>query len=207
MKIRNNEKGIAIILALIMLLVMSVMALTVSFISNTNFKAMSAHKRGQESFIAAETCIREGRKRFETIGVEQLFFELQSVFDPSLISNNSDIVIFQPISSQDDPDDDPSDWNGPMCRSGPRKWDASTSGSAKFVSVPEPTKALGRPPKNVSLASGGSGGASLIPVTFTVVGKDSQDLDKDDSNLDINTGTEIAFGLETFIPGGATNVY
>lgn len=207
MNIKNNEDGVAIILALLMLLVMSVMALTVAFISNNNFKAMSAHKRGQESFMAAETCIREGRKRFETLGVEQLFFELQSVFDPTLISTNSDIVLFQPTSSQDNPADDPSDWKGPLCRSGPRKVDPITNGASTFVKVPEPTKALGRPPKNVSLASGGAGGAALIPVTFNVVGKDSQDLDKDDSDLDVNTGTEIALGLETFIPGGATNVY
>ena len=50
MQIVKNEKGIAIILALIMLLVMSVMALTVSFMSNRDFKMMAAHKRGQEAF-------------------------------------------------------------------------------------------------------------------------------------------------------------
>ncbi len=206
MNIKDNEKGIAIILALLMLLVMSIMAVTASFVSNINFKTMSAHKRGQESFIAAETCIREGRKRFEIIGVESLFFELQAVFDPTLISVDADIVILQPTSSQDDPADDPADWEGPMCRSGPRIWDKN-DGPAQFVEIPPPTKALGRPPRNVSLASGGAGGAALIPVAYTVVGKDSQDLDKDDSDLNINTGTEIAVGLETFIPGGATNVY
>jgi len=206
MNIKDNEKGIAIILALLMLLVMSIIAVTASFVSNINFKTMSAHKRGQESFIAAETCVREGRKRFEIIGVESLFFELQAVFDPTLVSVDADIVILQPTSSQDDPADDPADWKGPLCRSGPRKWDKN-DGPAQFVEIPPPTKALGRPPRNVSLASGGAGGAALIPVTYTVVGKDSQDLDKDDSDLNINTGTEIAIGLETFIPGGASNVY
>ena len=55
----KNESGVAIILALIMLLVMSVLAITVSFSSNTDFKAMSNFKRGQEAFLAAERCIEE----------------------------------------------------------------------------------------------------------------------------------------------------
>ena len=36
----KNQDGIAIILAMIMLLVMSVMAVTVSFISNVDFKML-----------------------------------------------------------------------------------------------------------------------------------------------------------------------
>lgn len=206
MHLKNSEKGIALILALLMLLVMSVMALTVSFMSNTNFREMSAHKRGQESFIAAATCAREARKRLETIGVESLFFELQSIFDPTLITVNNDIAMLLPISSSDIGITDPADWEGPLCRSGPRKWDKN-DGAAQFIELPEPTKAVGRPPRDTSLPSGGAGSAAIIPVEFTVVGKDSQDKDKDDSHLNINTGTELAVGLESFIPGGATNVY
>jgi hypothetical protein len=40
-----------------------------------------------------------------------------------------------------------------------------------------------------------------------VTGKDAKDEDLTDEKTDINTGTEIAIGFETFIPGGASNVY
>jgi hypothetical protein len=59
----------------------------------------------------------------------------------------------------------------------------------------------------VSLPSGGAGGAALVPASFLVTGKDAKDEDLTDEKTDINTGTEIAIGFETFIPGGASNVY
>lgn len=202
MNVRKQE-GIAIILALIMLLIMSVMALTISFISNVDFSSMSNYKRGQEAFLAAETCVRTGRQRFETIGIETLYFMLQ---DQSLVGSDSPLVLSMNLSSKDDPSDPPSEWKGPMCRSGPRVWD-STQGNAQFIEIPPPSKVTGRPIKNLSLQSGGSGSAALVPVVFTVMGKDSQDRDKGDTDATTNTGTEIAVGYETFIPGGATNVY
>ena len=207
MNLIRNQNGIAIILAMIMLLIMSVMALTISFMSNVDFSSMANYKRGEEAFLAAESCVLEGRKRFETIGVESLYFQLQSVSDPSTISTNSPLVIREPLLPSDNPADDPDQWAGPMCRSGPRIFDSTTSGPAQFIEIPPPSKVTGRPIRDVSLPSGGAGGAALFPVTFTVVGKDSQDKDKDDTNDKINTGTEIAVGFETFIPGGATNVY
>lgn len=205
MKIVTNQNGIAIILAMIMLLIMSVMALTISFMSNIDFTSMANYKRGQEAFLAAETCVREGRHRFETIGVETLFFQLQGLGDGTTVP--SDLRISKPLSSSDNPTDDPEDWNGPMCRSGPRIYDSTTEGPAKLIEIPPPSKVTGRPIKNISLPSGGQGGAALVPVTFTVIGKDSEDEDKGDIKDNINTGTEIAVGFESFIPGGASNVY
>ena len=207
MKIIKNQDGIAIILALVMLLVMSVMAVTIAFVSNINFLSMSNFNRGEESFLAAENCVMEGRGRYEIIGVEELWFKFQSSFDQTIVPTDSDFVLLEPINSNDNPNSDPSTWNGPSCRSGPRILDPSSGGSASFVSLPPSTKSVGRPPKNTSLASGGQGSGAIIPITFTVIGKDAQDKDKNDSNLNINTGTEIAAGFETFIPGGATNVY
>ena len=206
MKMIKTERGVAIILAMIMLLVMSTMALTVAILANIDFKTMAIFKRGQEAFIAAEACVREGRRRFEIIGIETLFFELQALDDSTLLTTSSDLVIFTPLLSDDSTVADADDWIGPMCRSGPRMWD-NVDGPAKLVEIPPPTKALGRPIKNTSLPSGGSGGASLVPISFNVVGKDSQDGDKTDTKSKINTGTEISVGYEIFIPGGATNVY
>ena len=203
----KSQDGIAIILAMVMLLVMSVMAVTVSFISNVDFKMMAVHKRGQESFLAAETCVAEARQRLETVGVETLFFQLQSTPDVTVLSTSSDMVIIKPINNSDDPANDPEDWKGSMCRSGPRIWDQPTQGPARFIELPPPSKAVGRPLKNVSLASGGSGGAALVPITFEVMGKNSVDEDKNDDDPVINTGTELAIGFESFIPGGATNMY
>ncbi|MGH7884714.1 MAG: pilus assembly PilX N-terminal domain-containing protein [Thermodesulfobacteriota bacterium] len=212
MKIIKNESGIAIILALIMLLVMSILGLTVAFMSNINFQSMSNFKRGQESFLAAESCINIARNKLETVGIESLYFELQTNRDvndpiPTTITNADiipDIVIYKPL--KDSVLTDPDDWTGPFCRSGPRLVDPN-DGFPKFITQPPTAKVTGRPLKNTSLPSGSSGGVSLVPVVFTVTGKDSGDEDKTDRNNLINTGTEVAVGFETFVPGGATNIY
>ena len=47
----KNQEGIAIILAVVMLLVMAVLAVTVSFISNVDFKMMSVQKRLLAAFM------------------------------------------------------------------------------------------------------------------------------------------------------------
>jgi Tfp pilus assembly protein PilX len=62
LRVYKNEEGVAIIMALIMLLVMSVLATTVSFNSNNDFRAMSNYKQGQEAFLAAENCVRQEKK-------------------------------------------------------------------------------------------------------------------------------------------------
>jgi type IV pilus assembly PilX-like protein len=181
----RKENGIALILALIILLIISILAISASFTSNLDFQMMSNYKQGQEAFLAAERCIDEARKQFEVVGIETLFFQLQSGI-------NAGIQLTLP--------------NGAQCRTGPRDYDSS-SGPIPFLQVPPPTKLLGRPLKHTSLPSGGVGGAAVVPVSFIVTGKDARDKDKNDSNPNINTGTEISAGFESIIPGGASNVY
>lgn len=194
----GSEKGIAVILALTMLLVMSVLATTIAFMSNVDFQSMSSFRRGQEALLAAEHCIQEIRRTFEGIGIEIVFFNVQGG------------TSFGPSATLDD---------GSYCRTGTREWtnpDTTPDGGGgivinsvkpPFVEVPDAVKSLGRPLKDVSLPSGGVGGAALVPVTVVVTGKDANDKDLDDLDDTINTGVEIAVGFETFIPGGASNVY
>lgn len=197
LNLNNNESGIAIILAMIMLLVMSVLAVTVSFNSNSDFHSMSVFKRGQQSFLAAERCVEQGRVRFEVIGIETLYFLLQASPPGSLgFQSSNELTIAETLE------------NGSFCRTGPRNWnDPDSDSPAPLISIPPPTKTSGRPVKNVSLPSGGIGAAAVVPASFQVTGKDSQNEDLDDTNANINTGTEIAVGLESFIPGGASNIY
>lgn len=196
-RIYKNEEGVAIIMALIMLLVMSVLATTVSFNSNNDFRAMSNYKQGQEAFLAAENCVRQGRKRFEIIGADKLYFLLQNKDTVSLAQGGaSDLLVL---------DEDLE--NGARCRSGPRMLDSATQGSGQIIEIPDPQKTPQRPLKNTSMSTSAQGGAGLIPVTFVVTGKDEGDKDIDDVKDTINTGTEVAAGFETFIPGGATQMY
>ncbi len=193
----KNEEGVAIIMALIMLLVMSVLATTVSFNSNNDFRAMSNYKQGQEAFLAAENCVRQGRKRFEIIGIEVLYFLLQNKDTVSLGEGSaSELLVL---------DEDLE--NGARCRSGPRSLDSATEGSGQIIEIPPITKTIQRPLKNTSMSTSASGGAGLVPVTFRVTGKDEGDKDIDDVKDTINTGTEVAAGFETFIPGNANQMY
>lgn len=193
----KQEDGVAIIMALIMLLVMSVLATTVSFNSNNDFHAMSNYKRGQEAFLAAEDCVREGRNRFEIIGIEVLYFLLQNK-DTVILGQGgaSDLLV---LNEELD--------NGARCRSGPRTLDSTTDGPGQIVEIPPITKTIQRPLKNTSMSTSASGGAGLVPVTFVVTGKDQGDKDLTDVKNTINTGTEVAAGFETFIPGNANQMY
>lgn len=195
--IRREEKGIAVVLALIMLLVMSVLATTISFNSNNNFYAMSNHKQGQEAFLAAEYCVQVGRDRFETIGIEVLYFLLQnqSTYALGQQGSSDDLVLNETLN------------NGARCRSGDRFLDSTTQGPGQLIQIPPPTKTIQRPLKNTSLPTSASGGAGLVPVSFVVTGKDQGDKDLNDVDNDINTGTEIAVGFEAFIPGNANQMY
>jgi hypothetical protein len=189
---RSDESGIAVVIAMIMILIMSTLAITISFMSNIDFQTMSNYKRGQEAFLAAENCVAEARRVFETTGIEILFYQLQIGAQQVGIE-----VPKTPGKSES------------YCRTGPRNFQRTdaTHPAAAIVQVPPPTKQMGRPLKHVSLPSGGVGGASAVPASFVVTGKDAMDRDKKDTNPDINTGVEIAVGFETFVPGGATNVY
>lgn len=196
MKKLKDENGIALILALVMLLILSTLAITISFTSNIDFQTMSNYKQGQEAFLAAERCVEEARRQFEQVGVETLFFQLQSGVAPGIklqIGENGVDCAAEPQRCA-------------VCRTGPRNYDSST-GPVPFPELPPPTKNLGRPIKNTSLPSGGVGGAALVPTSVLITGKDARDRDKDDTQSDINTGTEVSAGFESFIPGGASNVY
>jgi len=186
----DNQRGIAVFLALIMLLVMSLMAISISFISNTDFQTMSSFKRGQESFLAAERCVQEARRLIEAEGIGTLLFK-QSF-------NTLDEIRIEL-------DFDNKEGNGPVCRSGSRIADGEDPDPV--FDLPQNVRSIERVVRNTSLPDSGSGGAKAIPITFTVIGKDSQDRDKDDEDDNINTGTQIAVGIETFTGGGSSNVY
>lgn len=189
----KNENGVALILALIMLLVMSVLATTVSFNSNNDFHAMSNYKQSQEAFLAAEQCIQEGRRRFEIFGAPFLYL-LQQNSVGSVQGSGNLLVLDEELGS------------GARCRSGRRAFDGS-GGPGEFIQIPPPTKSIQRPIKNTSFTTGAQGGANFIPTTFVVTGKDSRDKDKDDASDAINTGTEIAVGVESFMAGSDQPTY
>ncbi len=189
--LKTSESGIAVIIAMIMILIMSTLAITISFMSNIDFQTMSNYKQGQEAFLAAEDCVAEARKVFETVGIESLFYQLQVGAQPEGIE-----LPKTPAPGES------------YCRTGSRNFNrADPDDPADFIKLPPPTKQMGRPLKHVSLPSGGVGGAAAVPASFLVTGKDAMDRDKKDTNPDINTGVEIAVGFESFVPGGATNVY
>lgn len=197
----SNESGIAIIIALVMLLVMSILAISVSFMSNTDFHTMSNFKRGQEAFLAGETCIQETRRKIAEEGIAVLLFKQASesstvrLVDPldiDLASSNTNLLV-------------DSDGIGAMCRSGNRIMDGNNPDTV-FV-LPNNVRSIERIMRNTSLPDSGSGGAKAVPITFVVMGKDTEDKDKDDSDEEINTGTQIAGGIEVFTGGGAGNVY
>jgi hypothetical protein len=184
----ESQNGIALILALLMLLILSIMALSISFTSNVEFQAMSNYKQGQEAFLAAEKCVQEARRQFEVTGIETINFQLQSGIPIG-------IEIPNPIDAKQS-----------VCRTGPRDYD-STKGPIPFLVVPPPQKTFGRPLKQVSLPSGGIGGGVMVTTNFLVTGKDAADRDKADKDNTVNTGTELSAGFESFVPGGASNVY
>ena len=203
MKIVKNEQGIAIILALIMLLVMSVMAVTISFVSNTDFRMMGVHKNGQEAFLAAESCVMEAKQRLEEVGAAPLFLKLQSALssnDP--ISPLNAIVILKNLEPNDD-GEAVEDWQGPLCRSGPRIWNSDDQGPGLFINIPDVTKTNGRPVADESIGQA----TTAIIVPFNVVGKASNDNDKTDTDDELNTGTELGLGIEVFVVGATDPIY
>lgn len=170
----KGEVGIAAIIALAMLLVLSVLAISISFVSNTDYKTMANFKRGEEAFLAGEVCVQEVRRLIEAEGLQILLFKQQnSVFDPIELTLD----------------------NGATCRLGPRDLDDDETDfdDQKVFDIPE-AKTTGRVMRNTQL--GGQTSITALPIVFTVTGKDSQDLDIADADENINTGTVIAVGLE-----------
>ena len=73
-KYKNSEKGFAIALALLMLLVMSLMGATLVMVAGSDHKKNAAKDSNQQAFYAAETGIAQAKKWLEA--------------QPSLFSNN-----------------------------------------------------------------------------------------------------------------------
>lgn len=171
---KKGQEGIVAIIALTMLLILSVLAVSISFISNTDFKTMANFKRGQEAFLSAEVCVGEVRKLIESEGLSILLFKQQ----------NSSLDAIEVTLD-----------NGAKCRLGPRGLDVTDSDYDEQIvfSIPE-SKTTGRTMRNTQL--GGQTSVTAVPIVFTVTGKDSQDQDIDDTNPNLNTGTVIAIGLE-----------
>lgn len=200
-ELKKSEKGIAIILALVMLLVMSVMAISASFISNIDFQSMSVFKRGQEAFLAGESCIIEGRKRMETLGYPELLN--QKIVTETYVGRGEG-----GLSASNNPFQSTVyidlDIDQARCRSGHRILDEIPS--SFFNEIGE--RSLNRDLKHYSKNDGGDvTPATVSQITFVSTGKDREDEDINDTNLQINTGTEIAFGLEVVNPGGSGNVH
>jgi len=183
---RKSEQGIAIMLALSTLLIISIMAVSIAFVSNTDFQTMSNYKAGEESFLAAESCVVEARKKFEIEGIETLV-ALQT------IGEAEPFTMVLP--------------NGSVCRSGPRFFINNGSNTLPFINIPEGVKSIERPLKDTMLPSGGKSAPVAAALDFEIVGKHSGDRDKDDKDSDLNTGTQISVGIETFLPSGGSNVY
>ena len=62
MKIRNSEKGFALALALMMLVVMSVMGATLMSVVSNDHQSNSLKDTNQQTFYAAETGIKEAKR-------------------------------------------------------------------------------------------------------------------------------------------------
>lgn len=171
---KKGQEGIVVVIALTMLLILSVLAVSISFVSNTDFKTMANFKRGEEAFLSAEVCVGEVRKLIESEGLSILLFKQQ----------NSSLDTIEVTLD-----------NGAKCRLGPRGLDVTDIDYDEQIvfSIPE-SKTTGRTMRNTQL--GGQTSVSALPIVFTVTGKDSQDQDKDDTNPNLNTGTVIAVGLE-----------
>ena len=208
-KLRNDESGIALIIAIILILVMTTLASTISFLSNNDFYSMSNYKRGQEAFLASESCVIEIRKILENTTPAQLL-ELKRSDDinPENLESElgSKLFIQSPISPLDGTtvasiNVDPATWEGPVCRTGSRALGSDQIKKPSNYLITNDYKSS-RPAKNYS-----KGQFDITPISIIVTGKDSLDGDKTDEKDHINTGIEIVVGFEVLTPGGPKNQY
>jgi len=195
--ILHNESGVALIIAIIMILVMSALASAISFVSNNDFVSMANYKKGQEAFLAAESCATGTRDIIENEGPGILFEGLRSEI-------NDQLFVRMPIRSAVDTSiigTDVSKWKNPMCRTGHRfLLNSNDFKNPRNFLITNRKKAQGNV-KHFSI-----GEFNLHEVSFVVTGKDSSDEDKADTKSDINTGIEIITGVEIKTLGG-TNEY
>lgn len=214
-KLRNDESGIALIIAIILILVMTTLASTIAFLSNNDFYSMSNYKRGQEAFLAAESCVIEVRKILENTNPAVFYELIRSGIDPGLVEEELGRKLFiqSPISPHDNTTDEDNNavdlatWNGPVCRTGSRALSSAEIRKPENFLITNETK-TSRHLKNYSI-----GHFNLTPMSVIVTGKDSLDGDKTDRNEEtpdnqpINTGIEILSGFEVLTLGGRGNEY
>lgn len=215
LNISKDEKGVALIIAIILILVMTTIASSISFISNNDFLSMSNYKSGQEAFFAAESCVIEIRNALENTN-PVIFYELnRSGINADLLTEElgKEIFIQKPVSNIDKPANsdnfgDPDTWLGPVCRTGSRALNSEQIKQPENFLITNESKSR-RHIKNYSF-----GEFDVTPVSIIVTGKSSLDTDKsdrkeenDDKDDDINTGIEIITGFEVITLGGGSNKY
>jgi len=204
--LRNDESGIALIIAIILILVMTTLASTISFLSNNDFYSMSNYKRGQEAFLAAESCVIETRKILENVTPGQLIeLKRSDNINPENLESELGRKLFlqSPVSPHDISNNNlgPAKWHGPVCRTGSRALGSDQIIKPSNYLITNEYKSS-RPVKNFS-----AGEFDITPISIIVTGKDSLDGDKTDEIDHINTGIEIVVGIEVLTPGGKKNKY
>ena len=65
--INKNEKGFALVLSLVLLMVMSLMGGSLVVISSSDHKGNNSSDEYQQAFYVAETGLLEGEKRFNKL--------------------------------------------------------------------------------------------------------------------------------------------
>jgi len=214
-KIKDEEKGVALIIAIILILVTTTIATSISFISNNSFLSMSNYKSGQEAFFATESCVIEVRNILENTN-PAVFYELvRSGINADLIEQElgRNIFVQKPVSNIDKPTGvedfgDPETWLGPACRTGSRALNSEQIKQPENFLITNESKSS-RHVKNFSI-----GEFDVTPISIIVTGKSSLDQDKadrreenEDRDDDINTGIEIISGFEVLTLGGGGNRY
>jgi len=105
------------------------------------------------------------------------------------------------VSINDNPDNNPGSWLGPVCRTGSRALDSDQIKQPSNFLITNEYKSS-RHVKNFSI-----GQFNITPMSIIVTGKDSLDGDKTDIHDEINTGIEIFVGFEVLTLGGSGNEY
>ncbi len=213
--VKSDQSGVALIIAIILVLVMTTIATSISFISNNNFLSMSNYKSAQEAFFATESCVIEVRNILENTN-PAIFYELvRSGIDADLLTEElgRDVFVLKPVSNIDKPPGtqefgDPDTWQGPVCRTGSRALNSNEIKQPENFLITNETKSS-RHVKNFSI-----GEFDVTPISIIVTGKSSLDQDKadrkeenSDRDDDINTGIEIISGFEVITLGGGGNKY
>ncbi len=196
----QEEKGVVLILAIIIIAVMSATVPIISFIPNNNFIMSNVYEDGQEAFVATDYCLSELLEKLdnggitnifpsaaESIRLDELFTERQP-FNPGDVDDNDDSLIV----SQDNRIGNQS--FSPYCSVFRDRYERETT-----IQV----NTLGTYTKEVPGYSLGS--FQFKQYRVNVIGKGSRTRNRDDDN----TGRDIHYGFEVAQPtgGSALNKY